>query len=160
MSESAFLVVKEKSGTPEPAKPDAHGPGDGSKKKACSRCGHDRAIEKFTKMGRGDRRRAECRYCERDRKISYVYGMDVDDYRSIIIAQGFSCAVCAELFSDTNVPCVDHDHVCCPGSKSCGRCNRGIVCHRCNKVLGLVSDDSDILERMMEYLHDRSTVEA
>ena len=27
---------------------------------------------------------------------------------------------------------VDHDHACCPGQMSCGRCIRGSICQPCN----------------------------
>lgn len=35
---------------------------------------------------------------------------------------------------------IDHDHKCCPGIKSCGKCLRGILCSRHNIMLG---DDID-----------------
>ncbi len=31
---------------------------------------------------------------------------------------------------------IDHDHACCPGPTSCGRCIRGLTCHSCNLRLG------------------------
>lgn len=123
----------------------------------CSKCAITKPLSKFNKNGRGGLR-SDCKLCERDLKLSYVYNMTVDEYRAILFAQGFSCAVCGEMFGESNAPCVDHDHDCCPSRKSCGRCNRGLVCHRCNKVLGMVEDDPDLLERLTEYLHDRSTV--
>lgn len=34
---------------------------------------------------------------------------------------------------------VDHDHACCPGNYSCGRCIRGLLCHGCNVKDALAS---------------------
>jgi Recombination endonuclease VII len=31
---------------------------------------------------------------------------------------------------------VDHNHRCCPGKRTCGKCNRGLLCFNCNKLLG------------------------
>src|SRR4051812_37561409 len=46
---------------------------------------------------------------------------------------------------------IDHDHACCPGDNSCGRCIRGILCRRCNHML--ITDQVHILNGLASYLH-------
>lgn len=47
---------------------------------------------------------------------------------------------------------VDHDHKCCSGSKSCGKCVRGLVHWRCNIILGYADDDVALLRQAAAYL--------
>ncbi|WP_407674816.1 endonuclease domain-containing protein [Nonomuraea fuscirosea] len=66
--------------------------------------------------------------------------------------QGGSCAICRVTLSRGPDTHIDHDHECCPGANSCGRCIRGILCGNCNKALGLMRDNAKILLRAAEYL--------
>jgi len=75
------------------------------------------------------------------------------------------CAACGLPFSNgfgsyaegtlSLVPTIDHDRGCCPGETSCGRCVRGIVHHRCNRIFGIAKDDPLILRRCADYLDKR-----
>jgi hypothetical protein len=47
---------------------------------------------------------------------------------------------------------VDHDHACCPGGSSCGKCVRGLLCSTCNSALGLLGEDTGTLHRAAGYL--------
>jgi len=60
-----------------------------------------------------------------------------------------TCAICHK----TGLLGLDHDHACCPGSKqTCGKCFRGLLCNRCNGLLGFASDDPVLLRKMADYL--------
>jgi hypothetical protein len=75
--------------------------------------------------------------------------------------QGGLCANqgCATELTDSGVggAHIDHDHACCPGHKSCGACVRGILCHACNKALGLLYDDPERIAGLLAYLESHSS---
>lgn len=49
---------------------------------------------------------------------------------------------------------VDHDHSCCYKKRdTCGECNRGLLCNRCNMLLGYAHDNVSILRSAIEYLN-------
>lgn len=56
--------------------------------------------------------------------------------------------------------CVDHDHQCCPGERSCGRCVRGLLCPTCNLAVGFLRDDVSLASALGRYLRTRSVVNA
>jgi hypothetical protein len=60
--------------------------------------------------------------------------LTVDEYESMLLAQGGVCAICKQI-SDRRL-CVDHDHSCCPGKRSCGECVRQLLCTGCNFTIG------------------------
>lgn len=47
---------------------------------------------------------------------------------------------------------VDHDHSCCAGNRSCGKCVRGLLCTRCNVMLGMSRDSVSALLGGASYL--------
>lgn len=80
------------------------------------------------------------------------FGMTVEEYFSRLAAQGGRCAIC-----ETDNPkgrgvtrpfAVDHCH-------ATGKV-RALLCHRCNGALGMVSDNVEILRRMIGYLKENS----
>lgn len=81
------------------------------------------------------------------------YGITIDDYHQMLEDQNYSCKICEK--SETTFRkrlSIDHDHACCPGEKSCGKCVRGLLCHHCNAALGNAKDDTKILQKMIDYL--------
>lgn len=87
--------------------------------------------------------------------LASKHKMTLAKYRELLAAQGGRCAIC-RTDAPTDVRTIrfhiDHDHSCCPGPRSCGRCVRGLLCHACNTALGNFKDDPEILEAALTYL--------
>jgi hypothetical protein len=48
---------------------------------------------------------------------------------------------------------VDHDHRCCVGGVSkCGRCVRGVLCSRCNTVIGMLEEDPGLARAVASHV--------
>jgi hypothetical protein len=87
-------------------------------------------------------------------KLKHFYKMSVDDYEALLSDQGGRCAICGTDDPGRNRVsfCVDHDHACCPGNVSCGKCIRGLLCDSCNRMLGTAKDNPKILLSAVSYL--------
>lgn len=79
------------------------------------------------------------------------------DYDAMWANQDGLCAGCGTgLLTLNRAPHVDHDHSCCSGKIACGKCVRGLLCSRCNIVLGQARDNPDTLRRLADYLERRN----
>lgn len=86
--------------------------------------------------------RKEKREYDIKHRLKTCYGMTIEDYDKMFIAQGGRCAACGKEF-EKNL-CVDHDH-------KTGKV-RGLLCSNCNLVLGLVEDEPERLAKLQKYL--------
>ena len=94
-----------------------------------------------------------CKNCAN--KVGHAYNLkrfnlSPEEYIDLSNSQNNVCKICGQ--ADKTRLSIDHDHSCCPGANSCGRCIRGLLCSQCNKTLGLIRDDIKILQKMIEYL--------
>lgn len=115
----------------------------------CAACGGP-----FDKLRRGPKPK----YCSLDcknrsdnpKKRLARKGISSDRHDDLMRLQDGRCAVCRRLFEAT--PHIDHDHSCCSGQSSCGKCVRGLLCETCNRGLGFFGDDVTVLASAIEYL--------
>ena len=80
------------------------------------------------------------------------YGITVEQYNVMLEKHNYGCAICGGVNKSGKALCVDHDHSCCPGIKSCGECVRGLLCTTCNDGLGRFRDDEKLLLGAIDYV--------
>jgi hypothetical protein len=127
----------------------------------CTKCGVIRLRTEFSRRAkRSDGLSGWCRTCDAecgkawrgknpDRHIRQ-HGITQAQYDSLLARQGGVCAVCSQppvsgvnIVPHTDRLYIDHDHGCCPGSHSCGKCIRGLLCQRCNIRVGILEAATD-----------------
>lgn len=80
-------------------------------------------------------------------RLKKRYGLTLEQWDSLFISQDLCCAICK-----TTEPgraygwATDHDH---SHSKPHAR---GILCHRCNILLGHIENEPDLVTAMLAYL--------
>ena len=87
--------------------------------------------------------RKSVRY-RRNEKVR-AHGLTLERYTELLESQGGVCGICKleEVTKNPNTGfprslSIDHDHNCCPGNHSCGKCVRGLLCHKCHSALGII----------------------
>lgn len=129
----------------------------------CSECGQFKPWSEFHKRNNlTTGHAAHCKICRRrrtrrdmengsirNRELKRKYGIDLETYQIYCNEQGDSCAICGTMEKGTargraRYWSVDHDH-------ETGEV-RGLLCQKCNGLLGLVNDDIRVLERAILYL--------
>jgi len=99
-----------------------------------------------------------CRTCVLERKAIrdrlIKYGITPEKLSEMLEAQEYACGICGNEFDlDAKYPfAVDHDHSCCPGEVTCGKCVRELLCLMCNTGLGRFKDDIALLQSAIAYL--------
>jgi hypothetical protein len=87
---------------------------------------------------------------KRTRDQAWRYGLPPGEFELRLAAQEGGCYLCSEpldLEKKRGIH-VDHDHSCCRGNRSCGKCIRGLACHACNTGIGAFGDDPDRMIRV------------
>ena len=82
-------------------------------------------------------------------KLRHEYGIDIEEYDQILEVQRGVCAICHRTGSSKRRTrlVVDHDH-------ETGKV-RGLLCDGCNRALGLLKDNADVLRSAAEYVEQR-----
>jgi len=71
-----------------------------------------------------------------------LYNLTELEYLKLLNKQNNKCAICSQTFVKT--PHIDHNHIT-------GKI-RGLLCHKCNLMLGLCNDNITLLNNAIGYL--------
>ena len=128
--------------------------------RVCTHCGVELPIEMFSITNKQyGWRHSWCNKCrnrhqtqkrvsngtERSRKLKSRFGITMDEYSAMLVAQDFKCPICGVSVSDcTKNLSVDHNH-------ETGKII-GLLCDKCNLALGLFKDNKDSLRGAILYL--------
>jgi hypothetical protein len=138
--------------------------------KVCSKCKIPKSITEFVKnKSTKDGYHHQCKECCATQRIKYQnsekgkilnkysmikyrYGLTKNNFIEILNKQNNSCPICGLKFIVPIKINVDHDHKT--------NITRGLLCHRCNMVLGLINDNVDILDSIKTYLsmHENNNI--
>lgn len=86
--------------------------------------------------------------------LKHRYGLTLEDRQQMLVDQSGCCYLCGDALdiSQNRKIHTDHDRSCCPGSRSCGKCIRGLSCEHCNRGIGMFNDDPDRMRRAADAL--------
>jgi hypothetical protein len=86
--------------------------------------------------------------------LKYHHGITWEQLTVMLDAQGGTCYLCKEPLDPeaSRGIHIDHDHQCCRGARSCGKCIRGLACHGCNTGIGAFGDDPERMRRVADRL--------
>lgn len=111
---------------------------------------HLRAAQHASVQRYRKRHAAAVRRREYARRRCRPHGLSLRDYERLLASQGGVCAIChgpETVLTPSGVPryfAIDHDH-------ATGRV-RGLLCVRCNRLLGVARDSTERLRAAIAYL--------
>jgi hypothetical protein len=131
-----------------------HG-GERPKKSECQGCG--KQISLTERRPDGKLRRSDMKWCDNCLHVSvrrriYRYGISPEQYAEAVAA---GCEICGTTEAKLHV---DHDHSCCPGNYTCGKCVRGFLCGSCNRAVGLLNENAETILAAADYVQRRSAL--
>jgi len=121
----------------------------------------------FSNYARLHRKTIEGQMTLRRHALKSGHGITVEVYEQLYAKQAGRCAICGNVMvlqyrakldqpkrrgPAPNGAQIDHDHACCPGRKSCGRCVRGLVCSHCNSGLARFRDNPALMRAAADYI--------
>jgi hypothetical protein len=128
---------------------------------SCSKClelkprytiGRNQCQECSLKHLKDRRWKPEAKARRKNSDLIYQYNITSETYAQMLEGQGGVCLGCEDPPEPGKLLCVDHDHDCCPGKKSCGKCVRGLLCGPCNLLEAKIRKALHAAARLVAYI--------
>ncbi len=136
--------------------------------KKCRVCNEIKPLDCFSKAGRGNALRNDCKTCNakqynkwkiKNRKkyldsttnssLKIKYGIGLEQYQELLAKQNNCCKICKAITpgrKDVKRFAVDHCH-------TTGKI-RGLLCSKCNTAIGLLNENPLLFEEAKKYLEE------
>ena len=105
----------------------------------CVKCNTYKPFSEFIFVKKTNKYFSYCRSCGSLKQRLGAYGISESNYYGILELQDNKCAICHDVLTH-----IDHNH-------ETGKV-RGILCLKCNSILGFSRDSIDILYNSINYL--------
>lgn len=74
------------------------------------------------------------------------YGLTVEKFNEMLVAQDWKCAICGASAPDHHKKRLNVDHCHKTGIV------RGLLCDACNRAIGLLKDDPELMKKAISYI--------
>lgn len=118
---------------------------------SCITCGCTKPLSEFTFRKDRKKYRPECKQCRSNHSATLRYGVSLGQVEDLRVKQKSRCAICQTHEDDIqhatfkhNPLVIDHDH-------ATGKV-RGLLCSKCNLILGNSNDSVKTLKAAIRYL--------
>lgn len=114
--------------------------------------GYCKECSKGARKGYLERNREKDRRASLKARLKKSYNLSLEDYELMMVEQENKCYICkneesvGRKYKGKQMLSVDHCH-------KTGKV-RKLLCQMCNRVLGLVKEDKQALENMIQYLKE------
>ena len=124
--------------------------------KACRKQTRKNSRHKKPEVYREQKVRYKLKNSEKHKNSLYksIHKITYDEYLEMIKNQENVCKICGASPQGDRFWALDHDHNCCGKGRSCPKCQRGVLCQSCNKILGFAKDNKEVLAKAIEYLEE------
>jgi len=112
-------------------------------KKYCTKCEEFKELSEFNL--KNGKLRSNCKECDKKHTSRFSrYDLNKIEFQEMILNQNKKCAICKNEFKGNRYTYIDHNH-------QTGEV-RGLLCPKCNNLLGNCNDNINVLKAAISYL--------